>query len=146
MSKINLKDSNDFFTKNLTEKALKVLKDKTKWRTDSPDRPQCAICGKIIDRGIPLRMWNDGEVVYEISFHTYCAFKEIQIDASCEYCKNWDPGENDFEEDCILDKFPYPDSFDEDDWNPSPDEYYCDKFEYLDEIKQILEDRKAEIK
>lgn len=121
-----MNESERFLDQNLTEKAKEISKDLSNWRTDSPDRPPCAICGDIIDRGIPLRMWTEnGE--YEISFHFYCVLKDVQVVPSCEYCEHWDTGEDDWDADCKLNKFPHPDHY-EDDWSPTPDTYCCDEF------------------
>jgi hypothetical protein len=55
-----------------------ILKDKSKWREDSPDNPPCAKCDKIIDDDVPIRMWlEDGEL--EISFHWDCLSDEDKI-------------------------------------------------------------------
>ncbi len=133
MSNIDLNDSENFITQNLTEEAKKALNDMSKWRIDSPDRPPCAICGETIDRSVPIRMWTQN-IEKEISFHTFCAFKNFIIPKSCEYCKNWDPREGHWEADCKLNKFPHPNPY-EDDWSPTPDMYCCDDFKDFREKK-----------
>ncbi|MGV9141703.1 MAG: hypothetical protein ACOC1X_02085 [Promethearchaeota archaeon] len=53
-------------------KSLKeIIENKENWRKDSPDKPPCAKCGKVIKDGAPIRMWTE-HCELEISFHLDC--------------------------------------------------------------------------
>ena len=127
MSEFDTSDSDNFITRNLTEEATKILQDISNWREDSPDNPPCAICGEIINRGLPLRMWTEN-AEKEISFHFYCAFKNYELPQCCEYCKNWEIDLEWNEGDCKLGKFEKPNPY-EDGYFPGPEEFYCDDWE-----------------
>lgn len=60
---------------DINEKVQNVLNEKSNWRTTSPDEPPCAMCNKIIEDDVPIRLWSDDGNL-EISFHPNCFFEE----------------------------------------------------------------------
>lgn len=60
-------------TNLFTPEATKMVNEPSKWRECSPDHPPCALCGKLIHVGMPVRAFKP-EKNQEIAFHLYCAF------------------------------------------------------------------------